>query len=122
VLVPPPYGKTELCPAPALSRWLDASAIGEGAVFDGFERRRSPLREPPALLVIGSDALTTRSIDRIVQVCAVAAGFGDREFGGHSLKRGTLSAGIRRRACGAAQAPAAAQELRRAWKYLELAT
>ena len=77
MLVPPPYGKTELCPACALSRWLDASAIGEGAVFDGFERRRSPLRRPPALLVIGSDALTTRSIDRIVQDCAVAAGFAD---------------------------------------------
>jgi hypothetical protein len=70
VLVPPPYGKTELCPARALSRWLDAPAIGEGAVFDGFERRRRPLRKPPALLVIGSYALTTRSIDRIVQVCA----------------------------------------------------
>ena len=120
MLVRPPYGTTELCPVRALSRWLDAPAIGDGAVFDGFERRRSPLRKPPALLVIGSDVLTTRSIDRIVQICAVAAGFADREFGGHSLKRGTLSAGIRWRASGAAQAAAAEEELRRAWKYLEL--
>jgi hypothetical protein len=31
VLVPLPYGKTELCPVHALARWLDAAAITTGA-------------------------------------------------------------------------------------------
>lgn len=33
VLVPLRYGRTELCPVRALGRWLDAAAIGDGAVF-----------------------------------------------------------------------------------------
>ena len=33
VLVPLPYGKTELCPVRALARWLDAAAITDGPVF-----------------------------------------------------------------------------------------
>jgi len=44
--------------------------------------------------VIGLDPFTTRSIGRIVQARAEAAGFAGREFGGHSLKRGALSAGM----------------------------
>ncbi len=95
VLVPLPYGKTELCPVRALSRWLDAASISEGAVFRRIwlPPQTSP-DAPPALLVVGFEALTTRSIGRIVQVRAAAAGFAGREFGGHSLKRGALSAGM----------------------------
>ena len=59
--------------------WLPPSAGGD---------------EPPALPVLGTEALTTRSIGRIVQARAAAAGFVGREFGGHSLKRGALSAGM----------------------------
>jgi hypothetical protein len=33
VLVPLPYGKTELCPVHALACWLDAAAITDGPVF-----------------------------------------------------------------------------------------
>lgn len=74
--------------------WLDAAAISEGAVFRRiWSPPQSATHASPALLVIGSDALTTRSIGRIVQVRAVAAGFTGREFGGHSMKPGALSAG-----------------------------
>jgi len=33
VLVPLPYGRTELCPVRALSQWLQAAEIGQGPVF-----------------------------------------------------------------------------------------
>ena len=95
VIVPLPYGKTELCPVRALSAWLAAASISEGAVF----RRlwlppTANVGGPPPLPVLGTEALTTRSIGRIVQARAAAAGFVGREFGGHSLKRGALSAGM----------------------------
>jgi len=43
---------------------------------------------------MGDEALTTRSIGRIVQARAVAAGFVAKDFGGHSLKRGALTTGM----------------------------
>jgi hypothetical protein len=49
---------------------------------------------PPALPAIGNKPLTQRSIARIVQGRAAAAGFAPREFAGHSLKRGALSTGM----------------------------
>ncbi len=95
VLVPLPYGKTELCPVRALSAWLDAASVTEGPVFRRIwlPPRNTP-DGPPPLPAVGADALTPRSIARIVQARASAAGFAAREFGGHSLKRGALSAGM----------------------------
>jgi integrase len=95
VLVPLPYGKTELCPVRALARWLDAVAITDGPVFRRIwlAPQASP-DAPPPLPAIGAEALTPRSIARIVQARAAAAGFTAREFGGHSLKRGALSTGM----------------------------
>jgi hypothetical protein len=49
---------------------------------------------PPRRPAIGKAPLTPRSIARIVQGRAAAAGFAGREFGGHSLKRGALSTGM----------------------------
>lgn len=95
VTVPLPYGRTELCPVRALSAWLAASGIAEGAVFRRLWLPPTVNADgPPALPVLGTEALTTRSIGRVVQVRAAAAGFVGREFGGHSLKRGALSAGM----------------------------
>ena len=48
---------------------------------------------PPPLPAIGAESLTPRSIARIVQARAAAAGFSAREFAGHSLKRGARSTG-----------------------------
>ena len=52
--------------------------------------------DPPPLPRIGGDALTARAIADIVQARAVAAGFGRRDLGGHSLKRGALTTGMER--------------------------
>jgi integrase len=95
VKVPLPYGRTELCPVRALSRWLHTAAISEGPVFRRiWQPPQINPDAPPPLPAIGSEALTTRSIGRIVQTRATAAGFVAREFGGHSLKRGALTSGM----------------------------
>jgi len=110
VLVPLPYGKTELCPVRALARWLDAAAITGGPVFRRvwLPPHAAP-DAPPPLPAIGAEPLTPRSIARIVQARAAAAGFTGREFGGHSLKRGALSTGM--------QAGAHAAQLRRLGRH-----
>ena len=116
VLVPLPYGRTELCPVRALARWLDAAAITEGPVFRRIwlppqaAPDAPPAGQPvPPLPAIGTEPLTPRSIARIVQARAAAAGFSAREFGGHSLKRGALSTGM--------QAGAHAAQLRRLGRH-----
>ena len=94
----------------ALARWLDAAAITDGPVFRRIwlPPQTSP-DAPPALPAIGAEALTPRSIARIVQARAAAAGFSGHEFGGHSLKRGALSTGM--------QAGAHAAQLRRLGRH-----
>jgi hypothetical protein len=95
VLVPLPYGRTELCPVRVLARWLDTGAITDGPVF---RRLWLPAQvapdAPPPLPAISTKALPPRSIARIVQARAAAAGFAGHEFGGYSLKRGALSTGM----------------------------
>ena len=91
VMVPLPHGRTELCPVRALSRWLERAEIREGPVF---RRIWAPPGPPLAAPVVGGAPLTARSIARIIQARAAAAGFVAAEFGGHSLKRGALTAGM----------------------------
>ena len=106
VIVPLPYGETELCPVRALARWREAAGITSGPVF----RRIWPAKQvkageagglpaggpPPALPRIGHDAMSTRAIADMVQARASAAGFDGKHFGGHSLKRGALTTGMER--------------------------
>jgi integrase len=98
VTVPLPYGRTALCPVRALTAWLAAAAITDGPVFRRIWVPPAPPDGPPALPRLGASPLTPRSIARIVQVRATAAGFGRLEFGGHSLKRGALTTGMTQRA------------------------
>ena len=97
VTVPLPYGDTELCPVRALEQWLAAAGITEGPVFRRIWRaKRTVAGEPPPLPRLGTVALTAQSVALVVQARAVAAGFGRRELGGHSLKRGALTTGMDR--------------------------
>jgi len=99
VAVAIPYGTTALCPVRALRRWQAAAGIDEGALF----RRiwQPPTRAKPAAsrrpaLVVGTEALDPRTVARIVQKRAMAAGYGRGDLGGHSLKRGALTTGMDR--------------------------
>ena len=111
--VPLPYGDTELCPVHALEAWLQAAGLTDGPVFrriwlptrGGLPPRPTPgappgdpaaEAPPPPLPRIGTNAITPQTVAQIVQARAVAAGFGLRELGGHSLKRGALTTGMER--------------------------
>ena len=96
VLVPLPYGRTELCPVRALTALADSRRDQRRAGIPPLVAA-APTEpdEPPPPPVIGPDALTPRSIARIVQAsCRSRRALRRREFGGHSLKRGALSAGM----------------------------
>jgi site-specific recombinase XerD len=95
VVVPLPYGKTELCPVRALLRWLDSAGITAGPVFRRiWLTKQNANGEAPALPRIGHEAVSTRAIADIVQARASAAGLPGDHFGGHSLKRGVLTTGM----------------------------
>jgi integrase len=102
VVVPLPYGETELCPVRALARWREAAGITAGPVFRRiWLAKQAKAGEPvsghcPALPRIGHDAMSTRAIADMVQARASAAGFDGKHFGGHSLKRGALTTGMER--------------------------
>jgi hypothetical protein len=63
---------------------------------DGEHAGQSAQDAAPPLPRIGKAALTSRSVADIIQARAVAAGFGRRDLGGHSLKRGALTTGMDR--------------------------
>ena len=97
VTVAIPHGTTETCPVRALRHWLEAATIRKGAVFrriwvpPAADGDRSP-----AVPCIGTEAIDPRTVARIIQARAVAAGFERLELGGHSLKRGALTTGMDR--------------------------
>jgi site-specific recombinase XerC len=103
VVIPLPYGETELCPVRALAAWLKASGIQSGPAFRRIwlPKQAKPSESagtlPPPLPRIGADAMSTRAIADMVKVRAGAAGFKGSHFGGHSLKRGAITTGMQRR-------------------------
>ena len=96
VTVALPYGMTALCPVRALRRWQAAAGISEGALFRRIwvppTRRKGdgPLPSP----VVGTEALDSGSIARIVKRRAAAAGYDRDMVAGHSLKRGAMTTGM----------------------------
>ena len=101
VTVALPYGDTELCPVHALEAWLQAAGLTDGPVFRRIwlpprPKQGVPPRAPPPLPRIGQNAITPQTVAQVVQARAVAAGFGLRDLGGHSLKRGALTTGMER--------------------------
>ncbi len=100
VTVPLPYGDTELCPVHALEAWQQAAGLTEGPIFRRIwlppRPRPTATCEPPPLPRIGTQAISPQTVAQIVQARAMAAGFGRRDLGGHSLKRGALTTGMDR--------------------------
>lgn len=88
-----------LCPVRALYRWLEVAEIKQGPVFRRVwcqpvqaGRATSALRAPH----VGNAAIEGRTVARIIQGRAAAAGLDPTAMGGHSLKRGALSEGLDR--------------------------
>jgi integrase len=97
VTVPLPYGQTELCPVRSLTAWLVAAGITSGPVFRRIWLPKKTLAGQPSHLPrIGVQPITPWAVAAIVKSRAQEAGFGGRDFGGHSLKRGALTTGMDR--------------------------
>ena len=100
VTVPLPYGDTKLCPVHALEAWQQVPGRTEGPVFRRIWLTPHPKAtitgEPPPLPRIGTQPISPQTVAQIVQARAMAAGFGRRDLGGHSLKRGALTTGMDR--------------------------
>jgi len=82
-----PYtGDPRLCPVRALRRWLEAAKITEGPIFRAISKTGK----------LSLRALSDRSVARLLQAAAEAAGLDAREFGGHSLRSGFVTTAARR--------------------------
>jgi len=81
--VPVPNGK-RFKPIEALDRWLAAAGITQGALFREIDRHGR----------VGHEALSDRSVARIVKRAARAAGLDDRLFSGHSLRAGFVTSAL----------------------------
>jgi len=74
-------GSSTSCPVVALREWLDAAGIEAGPVF-------RPVNKAGTVSV---GRLTDRLVANIVKVYAGAAGLDEKQFSGHSLRRGFLT-------------------------------
>jgi site-specific recombinase XerD len=88
-----PYTQDQYCPVKAYGAWLAVSGIQTGPVFRRIRKESSAASHGDAR-EIGQQPLTDRSIARIIQARASAAGLDGKTFGGHSLKRGALTTGM----------------------------
>jgi integrase len=93
VTVALPLGTTDLCPVRALRRWQDAAGLTDGPLFRRIwtPPARGGVPRPPT---VGTQPIDGRTVARIVQARAAAAGFDAATLGGHSLKRGALTTGM----------------------------
>ncbi|MFT8371405.1 MAG: site-specific integrase [Acetobacter sp.] len=88
-----PYTNDQYCPVKAYGAWLAVSGIQAGPIFRRV-RKESTATSGENGREIGQQPLTDRSIARIIQSRASAAGLDGKTFGGHSLKRGALTTGM----------------------------
>jgi site-specific recombinase XerD len=78
--IPVPNG-VRLRPVAALDAWLEVSGIAEGPIFRAVDRHGR----------VSAEALTDRSVARIVKRAAAAAGLEERIFSGHSMRAGFVT-------------------------------
>lgn len=94
VLVPLPYRRTQLCPMREFHAGPEAAAIDDGPVSASSGCRPRPTRTGHLPCRVSPNALTPRSITRIVQDRAGKAGFRRSDFNGQSLMGGELISGM----------------------------
>lgn len=74
-----PFGRSELaCPVRALAAWREAGNIDAGPLFRPVDRHGN----------IGLEAITGRSVARVVKRAAELAGLDPAAYSGHSLRAG----------------------------------
>jgi integrase-like protein len=65
----------------AMRAWLDAAGIKDGPVFRGVDRYGN----------VAKNRLSDRTVARVVQRAALAAGLDPARYGGHSLRSGFMT-------------------------------
>jgi integrase len=70
-----------LCAVRAVRAWLDAAGIKDGALFRAVDKHGH----------VAKTRLSDRSVARIVQRAALAAGLDPTRYGGHSLRSGFMT-------------------------------
>ena len=74
-----PYAPDEkICAVRAVKKWLDLSGIKKGSLFRSFKKNHE----------LNSAHLSDKSIALVVKKYAKLAGFNEKDFAGHSLRRG----------------------------------
>lgn len=76
------------CPVTALRVWLQAAGITEGPLFRRISSGGS----------VGDDALSDKTVVRLIKRTAKAAGLDEKRYSGHSLRRGFLTSAAMNRA------------------------
>lgn len=84
--IPVPKG-SKLQPVAALSAWLEASRITEGALFRSVSRYGR----------LGAQRLSDHDVARIVKRAVRAAGIDEKVFSGHSLRAGFVTSSLDRK-------------------------
>jgi site-specific recombinase XerD len=72
----------------ALVAWLEATNIGEGAVFRRVFNTR--------VQRVGDQRLAARNVARVVKAAAAKLCFDPATFGGHSLRSGLVTTAVKR--------------------------
>ena len=82
-----PYsGDPSFCPVRTLRAWLEVAGITEGPIFRAVDQHGH----------VSARALSDRSVARIVQRAATAAGLDASRFAGHSLRAGFATTAARK--------------------------
>jgi len=76
------------CPVAALRVWLQAAGITDGPLFRRISTRGA----------VGDAALNDKTVVRLIKRTARAAGFNEKRYSGHSLRRGFLTSAAMNRA------------------------
>lgn len=76
-----PHGRGSTCPVLAVQAWIQGSGIKEGPLFRAVNKGGH----------VQSDRLNDRTVARVVQRSAEAAGFDAEQFAGHSLRAGLVT-------------------------------
>ena len=73
-----PFGRTRWCPVAAVAAWLEASGIGEGAIFRPVDRHGH----------VHNVRLSGEAVSIVVRERSAAAGLDQTGYSGHSLRAG----------------------------------
>lgn len=76
-----PYGRGATCPVAAVQAWVQAGGVTEGPLFRAVNKAGRVM----------ADRLNDRTVARVVQRTAEAAGLDPDQFAGHSLRAGLVT-------------------------------